>query len=360
MPDVKVMGVDYIELFVADLQEAARSFCDGLGFQIVAEAGSRTGSEGRHAYVLQQGGVRIILTAALHSTDEAAAYVELHGDGIRDIALRVSDAAEAFREAVRRGATPLQEPIHSEDAGGRLIRAVIASPVGDVVHSLIQRDAAGSQFWPGRFRMREGVRMPSHPMMLGVDHLALCMVPGALGTGVDFYQRVLGFHQSHEENVETASSGMNSRVVQDAMGRVCLVLMEPMSGKRHGQIDRFLTGHRGPGVQHLAFLSDDILNTVRFLREHHVPLLDSPPGYYERLPLRVKLEELDEELGHLRDSHVLVDHEGHGYLLQVFTRSTHPRRTLFFEVTQRKDARGFGTANIRALYEAVEQELGLD
>jgi 4-hydroxyphenylpyruvate dioxygenase/4-hydroxymandelate synthase len=354
------MGVDYIELFVADLQDAARTFRDGFGFQIVAEAGPRPGWEGRHGYVLQQGGIRIILTAALHSTDEAAAYVELHGDGIRDIALRVPDAAEAFHEAVRRGALPLQEPACSEDADGRLIRAVVASPVGDVVHSLIQRDAADSQFWPGRFRMREGIHVPSHSMMLGVDHLALCVVSGSLGTGVDFYQRVFGFHQSHEENVETAYSGMNSRVVQDAMGRVCLVLMEPMAGKRQGQIDRFLTGHRGPGVQHIAFRSDDILNVVKFLREHDVPLLDSPPGYYERLSLRVRLEELDEEVGRLRDSHVLVDHEGHGYLLQVFTRSTHPRRTLFFEVTQRKDARGFGAANIRALYEAVERELGHD
>jgi 4-hydroxymandelate synthase len=357
---MKVMGIDHLELWVEDLQESARSFCDGLGFQIVAEAGPSTGSQGLHGYVLQQGACRIILTAASHATDEAAAYVELHGDGIRDIALRVADAAEAFREAVRRGATPLQEPVCSEDAEGRVIRAVIASPVGDVVHSLIQRDVAGPPFWPGRFRMREGVRMPSHPMMLGVDHLALCVVPGSLQVGVDFYQHVLGFHQSHEENVETAHSGMNSRVVQDATGRVCLVLMEPMSGKRRGQIDRFLTGHRGAGVQHLAFRTDDILNTVKFLREHHVPLLDSPPGYYEGLPRRVKLEELDEELEHLRDNHVLVDHEGHGYLLQVFTRSTHPRRTLFFEVTQRKDARGFGAANIRALYEAVEQELGHD
>ncbi len=354
---MKGMGVDYLELFVADLQEAAHSFCDGFGFQIVAEAGPQTGLEGRHAYLLQQGGIHVILTAALHPADEAAAFVQLHGDGIHDIAFRVPDAAEAFREAVQRGARPVQEPAVSEDANGRLIRAVVASPIGDVVHSLIQRDAASSQFWPGRFRMREDVRLPSRPVMRTVDHFALCVAPGSLATGVDFYQRVFGFHQSHEENVETAHSGMNSRVVQDASERICLVLMEPMSGKRPGQIDRFLTGHQGPGVQHLAFRSDDILNAVKYLREHHVPLLASPPGYYEALPSRVKLEALDEELGQLRDSHVLVDHEGHGYLLQVFTRSTHSRRTLFFEVTQRKDARGFGAANIRALYESVEQEL---
>lgn len=310
--------------------------------------------------MLQQGGIRLAITAALHPADEAAAYVELHGDGIRDIALRVQDVAEAFHEAVRLGARPLQEPVCSEGPEGRLIRAVVGSPVGDVVHSLIQRDAPESLFWPGRFQMQEGVRSAPSSMMADVDHLALCVVPGSLGSAVEFYQRVFGFHQSHEENVETTFSGMNSRVVQDAMGKVCLVLVEPMAGKKPGQLDRFLADHRGPGVQHIAFRSDDILNAVSYMREHHVPLLGSPPGYYERLPLRVKLEDLGEDLQQLREACVLVDHEGSGYLLQVFTRSDHPRRTLFFEITQRREARGFGAANIRALYEAVEQELGYD
>jgi 4-hydroxyphenylpyruvate dioxygenase/4-hydroxymandelate synthase len=355
---VKIMGIDHIELFVADLHQAARSFCDGFGFQIVGDAGPQTSGGARHSQVLQQGDIRIIITVPLHPADEASAYVELHGDGIRDIALRVPDAAEAFHEAVQLGARPIQEPARSEDAEGSLIQAIVTSPVGDVVHSLVQREAPESQFWPGRFRMREGVSLPPSPMMIGVDHLALCVTPGALLPGMEVYQRIFGFHQSHEENVETAYSGMNSRVVQDATGKVCLVLMEPMAGKRSGQIDRFLSGHRGAGVQHLAFRCNDILGVVKYLREHRVPLLESPPGYYERLPLRVRPEELGEDLQQLREGCVLVDHEGSGYLLQLFTRSDHPRRTLFFEITQRKNARGFGAANIRALYEAVERELG--
>ncbi|MFP2905682.1 4-hydroxyphenylpyruvate dioxygenase [Pyxidicoccus sp. 3LFB2] len=355
---MKLTGIDYIELFVANLPQAVQSFCDGLGFQVVGEAGPQACEGRRHSRVLQQGGIRLAISAPLHPADEAAAYVELHGDGIRDIALRVQDAAEAFHEAVQRGARPIQEPVCSEGPEGRLIRAVVGSPVGDVVHSLIQRDAPDSQFWPGRYLMQDGVRHAPSSMMADVDHLAICVMPGSLGPCVEFYQRVFGLHQSHEENVETASSGMNSRVVQDATGKVCLVLLEPMAGKKPGQLDRFLADHRGPGVQHLAFRSDDILSAVSYMRQHHVPLLESPPGYYERLPQRVKLEDLGESLRQLREGCVLVDHEGSGYLLQVFTRSTHQRRTLFFEITQRREARGFGAANIRALYEAVEQELG--
>lgn len=350
-----IAGIDHVEMFVADLQQASRWFCDGFGFQVVGEAGG----ERQHSQVLQQGRIRIIVTAAMHPADEASGYVELHGDGIRDIALRVPDAAEAFHEAVRRGARPIQEPTCTEGAEGRLIRAIIASPAGgDMVHSLIQRDAPESQFWPGRFRMREDVLLPPAPMIADVDHLALCVAAGSLEQSVDLYQRVLGFRQSREENVATAYSGMNSRVVQDDAGNACLVLLEPMSGKRPGQIGIFLRGHRGPGVQHMAFRSDDLLGMVRHLRAHHVPLMEPPPGYHEHLRQRVNLADLGADWEELRQGCVLVDHAGSGYLLQAFTRSVHPRRTLFFEVIQRKAAAVFGSANIRALYEAVEQELG--
>lgn len=347
---LRIMGVDHVEMFVAELGQAARSLCDGFGFQAVGE--------GPHSLVLQQGSIRIVVTAAGHPADEVSSYVERHGDGIRDIALRVPDTAGAFREAVRLGARPIQAPARSEDAEGGLVRAIISSPVGDLVHSLIQRDAPESQFWPGRFRMREDVALPAAPTMTSVDHLALCVASGSLGPGAEFYQRVFGFHQAHEEIVQTEYSGMNSRVVQDAAGNACLVLMEPMPGKGQGQIGIFLERHRGPGVQHLAFRSGDIVGAVKQLRERRVSLLEPPPGYHERLRQRVTLEGLGESWQELREGCVLVDQEGNGYLLQAFTRSLHPRRTLFFEIIQRKTARVFGPANIRALYEAVEQELG--
>jgi 4-hydroxyphenylpyruvate dioxygenase len=347
-------GIDHLELYVSKLEDAAELFCAGFGFRVTGRAGPETGQQGRSSLLLKLGRIRLVLTQPLVATDEAADYVAVHGDGIKDVAFRTEDAAAAFHEAVRRGAQPVHEPRVYEGPHGRLVRATVASPVGDMVHSFIEREAPEGEFWPGRF---QPVVAPAseRDLLVAVDHVALCLIPGTLQETVDAYVRQLGLKQSHEENVETQYGGMNSKVVQDASGGVCFALMEPMTGKRPGQIDHFLGSHRGAGAQHLAFLTDDILASVRVLRERQMPLLDSPPGYYEALPARVGA--LAEDVEVLRAGHVLVDREGEGYLLQVFTRSVHPRRTLFFEVIQRKAARGFGTANIRALYQSVEQEM---
>jgi len=347
-------GIDHLELYVGNLEEAAKPFCSGLGFRVTGRSGPELEQQGRRSLLIEQGRIRLVLTQALAAGDEAAAYVELHGDGVKDVALRTADAAATFHEAVRRGARPVCEPRVYEGPGGRLVRATVASPVGDVVHSFIQREAPETDFWPGRFQPVVA-QEPEREMMVTLDHVALCLSPGTLQETVDAYARLLGLHESHEENVETKHGGMNSKVVQDASGRVCFPMMEPMPGKLPGQIDRFLENHRGPGAQHLAFLCEDILDSVRGLHERQVALLDSPPGYYEALPARVGA--LDEELESLRAGNVLVDREGEGYLLQVFTRSVHARRTIFFEFIQRKAARGFGTANVRALYQSVEQEM---
>jgi 4-hydroxymandelate synthase len=241
-----------------------------------------------------------------------------------------------------------------EGSHGRLVRATVASPVGDMVHSFIQRETSEADFWPGRFQPMVSLA-PERELMVALDHVALCLMPGTLQDTVRAYSRLLGLHECHEEHVETRYGGMYSKVVQDVSGRVCFPMQEPMLGKRPGQIDQFLSNHRGPGVQHLAFLSEDILQSVQGMRERQVPFLNSPPGYYEALPARVGA--LAEDLEELRAGNVLVDREGDGYLLQVFTCSEHARRTLFFEVIQRKAARGFGAANVRALYESVEQEI---
>lgn len=347
-------GIDYLELYVGNLEEAAKPFCSGLGFRLTGRAGPETGLQDRRSLLLQQGRICLVLTQALVARDEAADYVELHGDGVKDVALRTADAAAAFHEAVRRGAQPVSEPRLYESSNGRLVRATVASPIGDLVHSFIQREAPEDDFWPGLFHAVPAP-LPERELMVAVDHVALCLMPGTLQETVDAYARILGLHESHEENVETQYGGMNSKVVQDASGRVCFPMMEPMLNKLPGQIDRFLGSHRGPGAQHLAFLCDDILSSVHALRERQMPLLDSPAGYYEALTARVG--PLAEDLDVLRAGNVLVDREGEGYLLQVFTRSVHPRRTLFFEVIQRKMARGFGAANVRALYQSVEQEM---
>jgi len=347
-------GIDHIELYVGHLEEAAEWFCSGFGFQVMGRSGPETGQRGRRGLLLEQGQVRLVLTQALATSDEAADYVVLHGDGVKDVALRTADAAAAFHEAVRRGALPVHEPRVYEGPHGRLVRATVSSPVGDMVHSFIQREAPESDFWPGVFQPVVP-RPPQRELMRSLDHVALCLMPGTLQDTVHAYARIFGLRESHEENVETQYGGMNSKVMQDASGRVCFPMQEPKPGKLPGQLDLFLGKHRGPGVQHLAFLCDDILASVRELRERDVGFLDCPPGYYEAMPARVG--RLAEDLEVLRANHVLVDREGEGYLLQVFTRSNHSRRTLFFEFIERKAARGFGGANVRALYQSVEQEM---
>ncbi|MCY1079877.1 4-hydroxyphenylpyruvate dioxygenase [Archangium lansingense] len=348
------VGIDHLEMYVGNVEEAAKPFCSGLGFRVTGRAGPETGQQGSRSLLLQQGHIRLVLTQALATQHEAADYVALHGDGIKDVALRVTDATAAFHDALRRGGQPVREPRVYEGSHGQLIHATVASPVGDVVHSFIQREAPESDFWPGRFQPVVSAA-PENELMVTLDHVALCLMPGTLQATVDAYTRLLGLHQCHEENVETQYGGMNSKVVQDATGRVCFPMMVPMPGKLPGQIDRFLSNHRGPGVQHLAFLCDDILESAQGLRERQFPLLDSPAGYYEAMTARVG--QLDEDIEVLRAGNVLVDREGEGYLLQVFTRSVHERRTLFFEIIQRKQARGFGAANVRALYQSVEQEM---
>ena len=347
-------GIDHLELYVADLEAAREQFCSGLGFHAVSRSGPETGQPARTSLQLQHGHIRVVLTQALSTEDEAADYVALHGDGVKDVALRTPDATAAFHAAVRRGARPVREPRVYEGPHGRLVRATVASPVGDLVHSFIQREAPAHDFWPGLFQPTARL-VPRGELLSGLDHVALCLAPGTLQATVEAYGRLLGLRQAHEENVETQYGGMNSKVVQDASGKVCFPMQEPLSGKRPGQLDRFLEQHEGPGVQHLAFHCDDILASARSLREREVAFLDSPPGYYEALPARVGA--LSEDLETLRSHGVLVDREGEGYLLQVFTRSAHERRTLFFELIQRKQARGFGGANVRALYQAVEQEM---
>ena len=351
---MELNGIDHLELCVGQLDEAARALCQSYGFRVTGHAGPETGYGARRGLLLQQGHVRLVLTQALEAGDEAAGFVALHGDGVRDVALRTPDAAAAFAEAVRGGAVPVREPTVDEGPSGRVVWATVASPVEGLVHSFIQREAPESDFWPGRFQSGVCV-IPARELMVAVDHVALCLMAGTLEETTRAYARMLGMHESHEENVETQYGGMNSKVMQDASGRVCFPMQEPRQGKLPGQIDRFLSNHRGPGVQHVAFLSEDILDSVRGLRERQVAFLDTPPGYYEALPGRVGT--LAEDVEVLRASHVLVDREGEGYLLQLFTRSMHPRRTLFFEIIRRKQARGFGAANVRALYQSVEQEM---
>jgi 4-hydroxymandelate synthase len=346
-------GFDYLEMYVGDARLAAYFYCTAFGFRLVAQAGPETGMQDRRSLLLAQGQTRLLLTSALTPDDPVAEYVKLHGDGIKDIALRTPDAVGAFREAVARGARPVMEPVSFEDAKGRLIRATVAG-VGDVVHSFVQREVPEEYFIPGLYQKAQAPSTSAADSFVRVDHVALCLEADTLNQTIGFYERVFGLHTSHHEDVETKRSGMNSKVVQDRSGRICFVMMEPRHRNDSGQIAEFLALHRGPGVQHVAFLTDDMTAAIQRLRAQQVEFLETPDAYYDVLEERVG--KLDEDPSVLRALNILADRDPWGYLLQVFTRPNVTRKTLFFELIQRKQARGFGGANIRALYEAVERE----
>ncbi|RKH48412.1 4-hydroxyphenylpyruvate dioxygenase [Corallococcus sicarius] len=345
--------IEYVELCVGDAAAASGFYTDSLGFTRMAEGGPETGLVGRRSVLLRQGTLRLLLTQGLTADDAASVFVERHGDGVRDIALRTKDALAAFGHVTQRGAQPLREPVTGKDgAGRRMLQATVAA-MGDVVHSLIQSDAAPGTFLPPGLVACEAPVTLDAALFTGLDHLAICLEPGTLDETVRFYQHVFGFHQSHQEVVHTDASGMNSKVVQSPSSRIVLPLQEPLSRENPGQIGEFLRRHGGPGVQHLAMLTTDIVGCVRQL-QRHLPFLQIPARYYERLESR--LGALSFDMGPLRELGILVDRDEWGTLLQTFTRSVHSRQTLFFEAIQRQEARGFGGANIRALFEAVERD----
>ncbi|HZI20308.1 MAG TPA: 4-hydroxyphenylpyruvate dioxygenase [Pyrinomonadaceae bacterium] len=350
--EVHLTGIEYLEFYVGNVHQAAHFYRTAYGFTPIAYAGLETGRRDSVSVALAQKNIRILLTGALDPQGDIARHVQLHGDGVKDIALATPDARRTFDLLVRRGARPLAEPEETSDDHGRVVTARVGT-FGDTVHTLVQREGYGGPFLPGYLPARPAPAALD-PHLETIDHLAICVERGSLEQWVEFYKRVFGFHQSHQEDIGTEYSAMNSRVVQDARGLVKLPMMEPAEGRRKSQIEEFLAYHRGAGVQHIAFSSQDILDSIRSLRGAGNEFLSPPASYYDMLRRRVG--NIEEDIAALRDNNVLVDRDEWGYLMQIFTRPVESRPTLFLEVIQRRNARGFGGGNIKALFEAVEHE----
>ena len=299
---------------------------------------------------MSSGDVRFVLNGPVSPDGEIAAFVHSHGDAVRDIAFRVSDAEQAFHVAVTRGAIPIAEPTVREVRGRRVVSASVAA-FGDVIHSFVQRD--DEEWWLPGF---ERVETPAGGtnIVSAVDHVAISVAHGHLAQQVDFYTNVLGFSPSHEEYVRTDQSAMSSKVVEAAGGTIRLPILEPADGRGQSQVDEYLRFNRGPGVQHTALASDNIIRTVDALKTGGVDFMATPLPYYETLLDRIG--DLEEDVVALRGLDILVDRDAWGYLLQIFSKPLQARPTFFVEIIQRKGARGFGSGNIKALFEAVERE----
>jgi len=356
---LSIEGVDYIEIYSGNAKQAAFYYSHGFGFTPVAYRGPETGYRDAVSYVLRQGKVQLILTSPLNTANQINHLTTLHGDTVRDVAFRVPNCEAFFSEAVSRGAEVSMVPTEWQDEQGVARRAAIKT-YGDVIHSIIERKNYKGNFWPG-FASYESV-FGSVPAVescdvVAVDHVVGNVEFGRMQTWVDFYEQVLGFKEMlhfSDEDISTEYSALMSKVVANGTGKIKLPINEPSEGKRKSQIEEYLQFHNGPGVQHIALLTGDIIKTVSTLRTHDVKFLRVPETYYEDLSQRVGA--IDEDLKRIAELGILVDRDDDGYLLQLFSLPVQDRPTLFFEVIQRKGSQGFGVGNFKALFEAIERE----
>ncbi|RJL21270.1 4-hydroxyphenylpyruvate dioxygenase [Bailinhaonella thermotolerans] len=345
------LTLDHVGFAVSDARQAARAFVNGYGLTPYARSPRHRSAR---AIAVGAGDIRMVFRQSLRSGSAPASYVRAHGDGVCDIALRARDAEQAVREAERRGAVVLSPPARAE---GVVTAAILG--FGDVRHTFIER-AAGvdERALPGLTPVAAAPAAGPDPGLRAVDHFAVCLEPGRLEATTDFYRRVLDFDVVFEERIVVGRQAMDSKVVQSPGGGLTLTLIEPDISREPGQIDSFLRGHGGAGVQHIALATDDIVTAVRAMTRRGVDFLDAPDSYYTLLAGR--LEPVRHTVAELRETNVLVDQDHDGQLFQLFTRSVHPRKTLFMEVIERMGARTFGSGNIRALYEAVELQRAKD
>jgi 4-hydroxyphenylpyruvate dioxygenase len=364
-----IQGYDHIEFFVGNAKQAAHYYRTAWGFTPVAYAGPETGVRDRASWVLEQGRIRFVLTAGLDPDSDIVRHAALHGDGVRDVAFAVPDAQEAFRVAVERGAQPHAEPEVCEDDHGKLVRASIKA-YGDTLHSFVDRSNYAGPFAPGYRSLSDpGQAQGLKPLWtvppgksIGislVDHVVANVELGAMDTWVGYYADIMGFSQLvhfDDAAIATEYTALMSKVLWDGEGRIKLPINEPAEGKKKSQIEEYLDFYGGPGVQHMALATSDIVATVAALRANGVRFMRVPDTYYDDVRSRLDWSTIDQDLARLREHNILIDADDEGYLLQIFTEPVEDRPTVFFEVIERHGSRGFGVGNFKALFEAIERE----
>jgi 4-hydroxyphenylpyruvate dioxygenase len=351
-----LMGIDHLHFYCGNAKQAAHYYRSAFGFRLTHYSGPETGMKDLVSYVIEQGRIRFVLSTALKAEHPVAQWVAKHGDGVRTIAFEVEDASAAWKLAVERGADGEGEPFVMEDGEGRLGLASVKT-YGDVIHTFVDRGQYQGGFGP-TFRRVEGEDRVARPSGLrAVDHIVGNVGWRQMNEWVAWYERVLGFtvfQHFDDKDISTEYSALMSKVMASGNGRIKFPINEPAEARKRSQIEEYLDFNCGPGVQHVAMLTGDIVETVGRLHAQGVEFLRVPTTYYEELQARVgRIDEPVEELARLG---VLVDRDDEGYLLQIFTKPVADRPTLFFEIIQRKGSRSFGKGNFKALFEAIERE----
>jgi len=360
--DLNLRRIDHLRFFVGNARQSAYFYRNAFGFEVVGYAGLETGLRDEAAYVLRQGDITFVLASPLTADHPGNERLMRHGDGVQDIAIEVDDVNVAYKTTVERGATGVTPPTSLEDADGILETASIRA-YGDTTHSFINRDRYRGVFAPG-FKPLDSERYSSRTFhsagLKSIDHIVGNVELGQMNTWVKYYERILGFSQLisfDDKDISTEYTALMSKVVQGGQGRIKFPLNEPADGLRKSQIEEYIEFNGGPGVQHIAMATDDIISTVKALRANDVSFLRVPAAYYETLPKRVG--EIDEDLDTLADLGILVDRDDEGYLLQIFTKPVEDRPTVFFEIIERHGSQSFGKGNFKALFEAIEREQAL-
>lgn len=346
-------SIHHVELLVGNAKQAAYFYRHAFGFSQIAYAGPETGVRNQASYVMSQGSIRLVLSTPLTPEDPMAEHYRQHGDGVLDVAFLVDDVDKVFAEAVRRGVKVALEPHDMTDSFGRVRRAKLRA-YGDTLHSLVSLDDYQGPFLPGYQTKR--VPAPSYGLE-AVDHIVGNVEDGRMNDWVDYYNRVFGFNQFlsfDDKDISTQFSSLRSKVMHSPTAGVKFPINEPAEGIRKSQIQEYLEWNCGPGVQHVALHTQDIIHTVSILRQQGVEFLKIPSSYYDAVWDRVG--EIEEDVETIRELNILVDRDDKGYLLQIFTRPLEDRPTLFFEIIQRCGSDSFGKGNFKSLFEALERE----
>jgi 4-hydroxyphenylpyruvate dioxygenase len=350
-----LQGTDYVEFYVGNAKQAAHFYKTAFGFQSLAYAGPETGIKDRASYAIRQNKLTFVFTTPLRGGNEIADHIYKHGDGVKILALKVTNATDAWEQTTLRGAISYMEPVRMKDDSGELVMSGIKT-YGDTVHLFIERENYTGVFMPG-YRKWESNYNPSETGLLYVDHCVGNVGWNQMNKWVGFYENIMGFRNilSFDDNdISTEYSALMSKVMSNGNGYVKFPINEPAEGKKKSQIEEYLDYYDGEGCQHVALATKDIVKTVTDLQNRGIEFLKVPTTYYDDLLDRVGA--IDEDLQPLKELGILVDRDDEGYLLQIFTKPVEDRPTLFFEIIQRKGAKSFGKGNFKALFEAIERE----
>jgi len=348
-------GTDHVEFYCGNAKQSAYYYINAFGYELIAYAGPETGVRDRASYVIKQEKVVLILTTSLDPDSEISQHVKKHGDGVKVLALWVDDATKSYEETVKRGAIGVDKPTVLKDAFGEIVYSSIQT-YGETIHKFVERKNYTGIFMPGY--VKKETTYKSAPVGLKyIDHCVGNVELGKMDEWVRFYEDVMGFKlllTFDDKDISTEYSALMSKVVSNGNGYVKFPINEPADGKKKSQIEEYLDFYHGPGVQHIAIETDDIIKTVGELRRRGVDFLYVPDNYYE--DVKERIAEIDESLEELRKMNILVDRDEDGYLLQIFTKPVEDRPTLFYEIIQRKGAKSFGKGNFKALFESIERE----